>query len=80
LYSLFTRYFFFLSPFLIFAAFSLQAQQSKTPNEHLHIEPPPQWVIERSPTLAHTIPVDEISDGVFYQLVDKQIQVEKKRI
>ncbi|GLR69744.1 DUF3857 domain-containing transglutaminase family protein [Agaribacter marinus] len=44
--------------------------------QHLHIDSTPKWVIERDITLAEDIPFDELSDGIFYQLLDNQIKVD----
>lgn len=56
---------------------NVSAQQTPSNSEHLHIEPTPDWVIKREPLMAEFVPVDEISNGVFYQLLDNQIRVEK---
>lgn len=58
-------------------AANVVAQQTPSNQEHLHIEPTPDWVIEREPLLAEFIPVDEIRNGVFYQLLDDQVRVEE---
>jgi len=44
-------------------------------NDEIHIEPTPTWVEYRNLDLVDKIPVDEISNGVFYQLLDNQIHV-----
>lgn len=56
---------------------NVSAQQTPSNNEHLHIEPTPDWVIERAPLMAEFVPVDEITNGVFYQLLDNQLRIEK---
>ena len=56
---------------------SLFAQSSSINREHLHIEPTPGWVEPVNIPLAESVPVDEISNGVFYQLLDNQIKVDK---
>ena len=38
--------------------------------------PTPSWVVPRTVVLDVTVPVDEISNGVFYRLIDSQIRVE----
>ena len=40
--------------------------------DDIHIEAAPTWVEIRDITLTQDIPVDEINDGVFYQLLDSQ--------
>lgn len=58
-----------------FAGSNLNAQQQNT-SEHLHIESTPDWVTERPYQTAEFIPEDEVSNGIFYQLLDNQIKVE----
>lgn len=41
----------------------------------IYIEPTPKWVEYRGITLNENTPVDEINNGVFYQLLDTQIRV-----
>ena len=43
--------------------------------DDIHIEATPTWVEIRDITLTEDIPVDEINDGVFYQLLDSQRKV-----
>jgi transglutaminase-like putative cysteine protease len=43
--------------------------------DDIHIEAAPAWVEIRDITLTQDIPVDEINDGVFYQLLDSQRKV-----
>ncbi|NQZ89927.1 MAG: DUF3857 domain-containing protein [Colwellia sp.] len=43
--------------------------------DDIHIEAAPTWVEIRDITLTQDIPVDEINDGVFYQLLDSQKKV-----
>jgi len=43
--------------------------------DDIHIEAAPTWVEIRDITLTEDIPVDEINDGVFYQLLDSQRKV-----
>ncbi|TWX47412.1 DUF3857 domain-containing protein [Colwellia hornerae] len=43
--------------------------------DEIYIEAAPTWVESRDITLATDIPVDEITDGVFYQLLDSQRKV-----
>lgn len=37
----------------------------------------PAWVIERQTEVTSAIPKNEISDGIYYRLLDKQINVKK---
>jgi hypothetical protein len=43
--------------------------------DDIHIEATPTWVEIRDITLTEDIPVDDINDGVFYQLLDSQKKV-----
>ncbi|MFB1000529.1 MAG: DUF3857 domain-containing protein, partial [Colwellia sp.] len=43
--------------------------------DDIHIEAAPAWVEIRDLTLTQDIPVDEINNGVFYQLLDSQKKV-----
>lgn len=43
--------------------------------DDIHIEAAPAWVEIRDLTLTENIPVDEINNGVFYQLLDSQKKV-----
>ncbi|WP_281559989.1 DUF3857 domain-containing protein [Thalassomonas sp. RHCl1] len=43
--------------------------------EDIHIAPVPGWVKIRSFEALATIPVDEITNGIYYRLLDNQIQV-----
>jgi len=54
---------------------SVQANESAP-----HIEVAPDWVKQRELSLADKIPVDEINNGVFYQLVDNQIHVSRSGV
>ena len=44
-------------------------------NAEIHIEPAPKWVEYRNLAPIDKIPVDEISNGVFYRLLDNQVHV-----
>lgn len=78
-HSLHASYFYYcLVLFVAFGhSFHLHAQQANENSKHLHIEATPSWVIERAGDKAEFVPVDEISNGVFYQLLDNQIKVDK---
>lgn len=66
-------YIHFVVSTVLFFVFTTIAFAAKV--DDLHIEKMPQWVEYRA--LAHNeeVPVDEITDGVFYQLLDTQIKV-----
>jgi len=57
--------------FLLFFSGFIQAEKY---NE-IYIEAAPTWVEYRNITLTQDIPVDEITDGVFYQLLDSQWKI-----
>ncbi|MBA6348401.1 DUF3857 domain-containing protein [Colwellia sp. BRX8-9] len=47
--------------------------------DDIYIEAAPTWVESRDITLTKDIPVDEITDGVFYQLLDSQRKLSEKK-
>jgi transglutaminase-like putative cysteine protease len=55
--------------------FSYQATAQKL-HESVSIEQQPTWVESREVVLDSPVPIDEISGGVFYRLVDNQVKVE----
>lgn len=55
--------------------FSYQAAAQKL-HESVSIEQQPAWVESREVVLNSPVPIDEISGGVFYRLVDNQVKVE----
>jgi len=48
--------------------------------ENINLDPAPVWVIEYDVGPVDDIPIDEVSNGVFYQMVDDQIQISKSGI
>ena len=60
-----------ITTFLLFFSGFIHAEKY---NE-IYIEAAPTWVEYRNITLTQDIPVDEITDGVFYQLLDSQRKV-----
>ncbi len=44
-------------------------------NENIHIGSAPHWVQYRTLSQIDKVPVDDISDGIFYRLVDNQIKI-----
>ncbi|GHB72376.1 hypothetical protein GCM10008107_22180 [Psychrosphaera saromensis] len=61
--------------YIFICTFSYQAIGKKL-HEAVSIEQQPDWVESRKVVLNSPIPVDEISGGVFYRLVDNQVKVE----
>jgi hypothetical protein len=47
--------------------------------DDIYIDAAPAWVESRDITLTKDIPVDEITDGVFYQLLDSQRKLSEKQ-
>lgn len=62
--------------FCCFSMLTASAQQPSS-DEHVHIEPTPAWVDVREHRMAESVPLDDIQDGVFYQLLEDQIKVEE---
>ena len=75
-YSKCLQPYFFYSMILIFCALFLCIKTgfAKT-HDDINIEAVPDWVKTRTLSPVAQIPVDEISNGVFYRLVDSQVQV-----
>jgi transglutaminase-like putative cysteine protease len=69
---------FFRNSLFIFS-FSLfyVATSSANDRDGINIEAAPDWVLHREMTTLDNFPIDEISNGIFYQMVDDQIQVAK---
>lgn len=68
---------FFQTKHVIFVLLSLFMSRGLFAEQYqdIYIEPAPKWVEIRDITLNPVTPVDEITDGVFYQLLDTQIKV-----
>jgi transglutaminase-like putative cysteine protease len=60
----------FIVIFLLFSSFTFAEK-----NEEIFIEPAPSWIEYRDFITPETIPIDEIREGVFYQLLDTQKKV-----
>lgn len=63
----------FSSVFVLFSSF-VGAQSN---NSHL-INDEPNWVISRSPAEIESLPITKIKNGVFYRLIDNQININKE--
>jgi len=61
--------------FISFISALIISQPALANNAQIHIEPVPKWVVFRQLSDVDNIPVNEISNGVFYRLLDKQIHV-----
>ena len=42
---------------------------------HIHIEQAPEWSIQRELELENNIPIEQVSKGIFYQVVEVQVRV-----
>ncbi|MFK8028962.1 MAG: DUF3857 domain-containing protein [Gammaproteobacteria bacterium] len=62
---------------ILFAGVVKVSAQQSTTSEHLHLEPVSDWVNVRAPASVENIPIDEVRNGIFYQLLDEQIKVDK---
>lgn len=62
---------------LVIFSLVLHAADSGQYTSQFSVKPTPDWVKVRSVDTSFTIPLDKISDGVFYRLVDDQIKISK---
>ena len=65
------RVIFFLLPLTCISMFSLATEQSVT------VKPPADWILQRQIDLQSDIPLNDLSDGTYYRLLDSQIKIDQ---
>lgn len=65
------RVIFFLISLTGISMFSLATEQS------VNVKPPADWVLQRQVDLHSDIPLNDLSDGTYYRLLDNQIKIEQ---
>ncbi|WP_339719744.1 DUF3857 domain-containing protein [uncultured Paraglaciecola sp.] len=64
---------------IIFLCLSTSYSSRSDANEvkDIHLEPAPDWVVQYEVGAIDDVPIDEVSNGLHYHMVDNQIQVTK---